>query len=92
MADVGTTLEREYGRYTAVVQLGSAAALGEQYYRQDRIRRETTAEALEIEEAIREVWGRHPNYIFVPAVEDMEEKYDRLRRLIVENIAACEIG
>jgi len=91
MAEVGTTLEREYGRYTAVVQLGSAAALGEQYYRQDRIRRETTAEALEIEEAIREVWGRHANYTFVPATKDMEEKYDRLRRLIVENIAACEI-
>jgi len=91
MADVGTTLEVEYGRYSAVVQLGSAAGLGERYYRQDRIRRETTAEALDIEEAIRKVWDRHPNYAFVPATIDMEEKYDRFRRLIVENIATCEI-
>jgi len=91
MADVGTTLEKEYSRYTTVIQLGSAAGLGERYYRQDRIRRETTAEALEIEEAIRQVWDRHPNYAFVQATIDMEEKYDRFKRLIVENIAACEI-
>jgi predicted ATPase len=86
MADVGTTLEREYQRYTLVVQLGSAAALAEPYYRTDEIRRETPAEALEIERAIRAVWGRHPGYSFVPAGENLEEKYDLFRRLIVDHI------
>jgi len=88
MADVGTSLEREYQRYTAVIQLGSAAALGEPYYRKDEIRRETPAEALEIEQAIRAVWGRHPGYSFVPARDNLEEKYDLLRRRIVDHIVS----
>jgi len=86
MADVGTSLEREYQRYTAVIQLGSAATLGEPYYRQDEIRRETPAEALEIERAIRAVWGRHPAYSYIPAGENLEEKYYLFRRLIVDHI------
>jgi len=86
IADVGTSLEREYRRYTAVIQLGSAASLGEPYYCQDEIRRETPAEALEIEQAIRAVWGRHPGYSFVPAGDNLEEKYDLLRRRIVDHI------
>jgi predicted ATPase len=86
MADVGTTLEREYQRYTAVIQLGSAAALTESLYRQDEIRRETPAEALEIEQAIRAVWGRHPGYSFIPASDNLEEKYDLFRRRIVDYI------
>lgn len=86
MANVGTSLEREYRRYTAVIQLGSAAVLGESYYRQDEIRRETPAEALEIERAIRAVWGHHPGYSFVAAGIDLEEKYYLFRRLIVDHI------
>ena len=86
MADVGTTLEREYRRYTTVIQLGSAAALGELHYRQDDIRHETPAEALEIEQAIRAVWECHPGYSFIPASENLEEKYDLFRRRIVDYI------
>ena len=88
IAAVGTSLEREYRRYTAVVQLGSAAALGELYYCKDEIRHETPAEALEIEQAIRSVWGGHPGYSFVPALDNLEEKYDLLRRRIVDHIVS----
>ena len=86
MAEVGTTLEREYRRYSLVVQLGSAAALGEPFYRKDEIRHESPAEALAIERAIRAVWGRHPGYSFVPAGENLEEKYNLFRRKIVDHI------
>ena len=88
MHGIGTTLEREYNRYTAVIQLGSAAALGEQYYRRDEVRRESVAEAMEIENAVRNVWSRHPGYAFLPAHEDFEEKYDQFWRLIVRNVEA----
>jgi predicted ATPase len=86
MAEVGTTLEREYQRYTLVVQLGSAATLGEPFYRKDDIRHESPAEALAIERAIRAVWGRHPGYSFAPAGEDLEEKYNLFLRRIVDHI------
>jgi len=88
MRDVGTTLEREYSRYTAVIQLGSAAALGEQYYQRDKVRRESVVEAMEIENAVRNVWSRHPGYAFLPAHEDFEEKYNQFWRLIVRNVEA----
>ena len=77
MQAVGTTLAKEHQRYTSVIQLGSAAALGEQYYRTDSIRNESIPEALAIERAITEVWQNHPAYHFVPAVTDMDEKFSR---------------
>lgn len=86
MVDLGTRLEVEYRRYTAVIQLGSAAGLDEKHYRRDDIRNETPAEALEIEGTIRKVWRDHPNYTFVPAVDNLEEKYDRFRGLVAEEI------
>ena len=86
MYEVDTTLEKEYRRYTLVIQLGSAAALGEVYYKRDEVRRETVPEALDIEAAIRRVWGGHPNYAFVAAHPDLAEKYARFRRLILKQV------
>jgi predicted ATPase len=86
MADVGTDLEKEYARYDIVVQLGSAAALGPEYYRRDEIRRETIAQALEIEAAIRKVWERHPGYRFIEATIDFEAKFMRLHALLAKNL------
>lgn len=86
MTDIGTTLEFEYLRYSLVIQLGSAAALGERYYVRDEIRQENVSEALRIETALRRVWSAHPNYKFIPALEQIEEKYSRFRDLIVSNI------
>ncbi len=79
---VGTTISREYLRYDLVVHLGSAAQLGEEFYRQDSVRTETTAEALRIESAIREVWSGHPRYHFVPAQPDYEQKYIDLMTIL----------
>ncbi|MDZ4722592.1 MAG: AAA family ATPase [candidate division Zixibacteria bacterium] len=85
LAFVGTTLQREYRRYTGVIHLGSAASLGERYYIKDAVRLESISDALEIEQAIRSAWqgnnsggnatGGHPRYQFVGAKLDFEEKY-----------------
>ncbi len=75
MEDVGTTLEEEYQRYSAVVQLGSSANLGNKFYERNGIRNESISEALAIEKAITELWRRHPGYHFIKAETDFEKKY-----------------
>ncbi|MEW5994633.1 MAG: ATP-binding protein [Candidatus Zixiibacteriota bacterium] len=80
--EVGTTLEAEYARYTLVIHLGSAAALGHEYYCRDTIRHESAQEALRIEDALREVWQAHPGYHFIRADEDFEKKYQACCTLI----------
>lgn len=72
---VATTIEKEYLRYDAVLQLASSANLGEKFYQKDSIRFETVKEALEIEKAIKNVWKQHPSYIFIEADIDFENKY-----------------
>lgn len=86
MVDVGTSLEREYARYTQVIQLGSAAGLGEVYYHCDDVRNETIPQALEIEAAIGRVWQGHPGYRFVEATPDFELKLARLRARVLDNL------
>ena len=87
MTDVGTSLEKEYRRYSLVVQLGSTCTLGLPYYKQDRVRTESAEQALAIENAIRRVWSPHPGYHFVAASSDVEEKYNRFRSIIVDNLS-----
>ena len=81
MSVVGTTREKEYARYTAVIQLKSAATLGEQFYRRDDIRLESINEALQIERAIASVWSDHPAYRFLPARENYQDKYSEFLAL-----------
>jgi predicted ATPase len=74
-AAVGTSIDREYKRYTSVIQLGSAARLGDPYYGRDDIRTESIEDALVIERAIESVWRNHPGYLWIDARLDFEEKY-----------------
>jgi predicted ATPase len=83
MVDVGTTLEKEHRRYSAVVQLETSAVLGKQYYRKDSIRSESTDETLKIEQAITKVWRRHPAYHFVRAEIDFEKKFRTFLQLML---------
>lgn len=75
MHSVGTILEKEYSRYSAVVQLGSSAILGDEFYQCDVVRHESASSALEIEKALTDVWQQHPGYYFVEAEIDLEKKY-----------------
>jgi predicted ATPase len=79
---IGTTLEKEYRRYTAVIQLGSAARLGSKYYRRDEVRCETLEEALEIEQAITRVWKGHGGYKYLEPHTDIEKKYSKFVKLL----------
>jgi predicted ATPase len=81
-AEVGTTIEREYARYSAVIQLASAASLSKQYYVGDEIRNESVGTALEIEDALRKAWNGHPRYYFVEAQVDFEAKYIEFKRVV----------
>ena len=83
---VGTTIENEYLRYDSVIHLGSAASLGDNHYRQDKIRFESIEEALNIEFQIKNVWEKHPGYHFIEAFDNLENKYgkflDYLKKIV----------
>ena len=72
---LGTSLAEQFGRYTSVVQLQSTASLGPEYYTTDPIRTEPIADALIIQDAISRAWSEHPDYNFIAASPDIEEKY-----------------
>lgn len=86
LTQVGTTIEREYARYTAVVHLGTTARLGESHYTTDEIRHESPQDALAIEQALIGAWGGHPRYRFVDAFESWEEKFTACRETLTELI------
>lgn len=83
---VGTSIEKEYDRYDIVVQLGSAAALGDNFYRKDKIRFESLSEALDIEYRIKKVWKNHPGYHFIQAHDNLEKKYERFLEYLKKSI------
>ena len=84
--EVKTTISEEYLRYDAVFHLESAAALGEQYYNRDAIRNETLSEALEIDQAVAQVWQAHPGYCFIKASQSITEKYNNLLNALLSFI------
>ena len=88
LSEVGTSPEQEYRRYSLVIQLGTAASIATREWKTDDIRRESREEAMEIEKAITGAWQGHPNYRFVPAAMQIDDKYTALWRLIRESLTA----
>lgn len=82
LADVGTTIEREFQRYTAVFHLESSANLGEEFYVQDEERIETIDDVLVIEQAIADVYNSHPGYEFIRAASNVDDKYRAFKRAV----------
>lgn len=93
MQEVNTTLEKEHERYDLVLHLGSAAALGEQFYVQDAIRYETVETSLNIEHNLKRVWESHSGYRFIPAAENLDDKCEQVRTAILHLLASsnCEL-
>ncbi len=79
---IGTTFEREYRRYSAVMHLGTAAALGEKFYCQDDIRTDSIEEALKIDKALSEIWSGHDTYNYVAAEIKIERKFSQFIALL----------
>lgn len=79
---IGTTFECEYRRYTAVMHLGTAASLGENFYAQDDIRTDSIKEALKIDKALSEIWSGHDSYNYVAAEIEIEQKFSKFIALL----------
>jgi len=87
-AHYGATIEDEYRRYDAVILLGSAAALGSEYYQPDDVRTESADQVMALEKATIEVWKGHPNFHIIKAQGDPEAKYLALVNFLLNLIRA----
>ncbi len=79
---VSSTIENEYGRYTAVLLLESSANLGEKYYKTDKIRQESLEEAIQIENNLQQAWSKHPNYYCIKAYDSIEKKFSEFKDIL----------
>ncbi len=90
VADRGTSLEREYARYSTVVLLETAAHLGPSIYAPDAIRTEDATEAIRLEQLHKRVWLGHPDLIIVPTSVSWALKCHRveaaLRSRVLRNL------
>ncbi len=86
---LGTSVEKEYAKYHAVIHL-SSPSLKSGYNHQNPFRIESAEEALIIDEQIHEVWKNHPNYHRIKSTDDFGEKLHRASSLIYQFIPpAC---
>jgi len=79
---VGTSIRAEYLRYTAVIQLGSAASLGDEYYKNDNVRTESLERVKELEFTTMRIWENHSNFWLIHAEKDFEKKLKNLNSLL----------
>ena len=65
-ATVGSTREAEFRRYAAVMFFETAAAGGMSIEGGNPVRNESLAEAVRLDAKLRQLWSRHPKFIFIP--------------------------
>ncbi|MEZ4872131.1 MAG: ATP-binding protein [Bdellovibrionales bacterium] len=65
-AEMGTTIEKEFERYDGVVFFESAAVGDISIEGGNPTRIESLSAARRIDQSLREVWHKHPNFRFVP--------------------------
>ncbi len=63
---LGTTLEAELARYDAVIFFETAAVGGISIEGGNPMRTESLEEALVIDRKLRDLWQKHPRFIFIP--------------------------
>jgi len=83
--DVGSSLESELKRYTAVIWMESAAALGHQFYDGDSsnaCRFEDASSAVESGKLLLKLWGGHANLKHVGAFAEIDEKVAAVREAL----------
>ena len=74
LVSLETTLEEELARYDAVVFFETAAAGGLSTETGNIYRKETSAEALELDRKLQAIWRHHPNFVFIPHQESFLHK------------------
>ncbi len=85
--NVNTSVADEFKRYTDVIQLGTAATLGEAFYIQDDIRTESLDQCLHLQNELKLIWSPHPSYHFIEPEVDFDSKYDKFLKTILELIS-----
>ena len=86
--NLNTSLESEYAKFRAVIQLHSPSiAVG--YNHQNPIRTESAEQAAAIDQRIHEVWKNHPHYHLVDSTYNFSEKVNRTTHLIQQYISDC---
>lgn len=86
--DVGTTLDRELARYSAVIHLRTPPlAMG--YDHSNRLRIESAVEARAIDERIASAWASHPRRFEVAAASSFLEKAARTIEILRGELPDC---
>ncbi|MCW2923643.1 MAG: hypothetical protein JWM98_1047, partial [Thermoleophilia bacterium] len=85
---MGTTRERELGRYDAVVFMHTAARLPAGYERDLEVRTEDRAEAIELDAGIFELYADHPRLITVESNASFLDKLTTVRNAIARLVRA----
>lgn len=85
---MGGKSEDELARYAAVIHLRSPSAeLG--YNKQNPLRIESAAKALEIDDRIHSIWSKHPRYRVIDSTPDFLAKASRAIREIATILPEC---
>ena len=86
---MGSSLDRELGRYDAVIFFESAAVGDISVEGGNPARTETNEEARTLDIRLREVWSKHPNFFFVPHSTSffakLQSGLSRLQTIVDEN-------
>lgn len=65
-SQMGTTMEKELSRYDAVIFFETAAVGGISIEGGNPTRIESLSEALALDQKLKGLWSKHPNFVFVP--------------------------
>lgn len=87
-SELGTSLEKEYGRYSAVIHMRSPSAENG-YNFENPARTESATEAAAIDEKIAKIWRKHPNYFEIQSETDFIKKAQNAVEKVKTNIPDC---
>lgn len=71
---MNTSIEEELSRYDAVIFFETAAKSGESIRSNNPIRNESEQAAIELDEKLKQVWSKHPNFNLVGSSESFIKK------------------
>jgi predicted ATPase len=86
-SEVGTTAEREFARYAAVIHLRTPERT--HYNQRNPLRTESPLEAAAIDLAIEQAWTGHPRRFIVSATPDFLGKARRTLEILREELPDC---
>jgi predicted ATPase len=85
---MNTSLEKEFSRYYAVLFFETASVGGIFIEGGNPIRIESTAEAVELDHKLRDIWSQHENFIFIPHrvsfIEKMNFGLTELKKIVAQ--------